>query len=200
MTLRYDIWGPDVLVANLMESNGVPGRITVSEKTVEALQHVPGVQFQHLGHVDVCVYIDLIGRDSGSTWGSHTPPLPCGPTKIACVSVPVCVRYLQPTGQDLWRGPDVPCGLGGQHWHPDGLRPRDANEGSLPLLYVVKSAQDDTQVDLIVKTFYCLDMWTHTNKLTRLPFRFRTFVNEYVQSSLPCVQTGHRAAQGVDYN
>ena len=70
MTLRYDIWGPDVLVANLMESNGVPGRITVSEKTVEALQHVPGVQFQHLGHVDVCVYIDLTGRDSGSTWGA----------------------------------------------------------------------------------------------------------------------------------
>ncbi len=35
MTLRFDIWGPDVLAANLMESNGVPSRIKVSEKTVE---------------------------------------------------------------------------------------------------------------------------------------------------------------------
>jgi phospholipid-transporting ATPase len=28
--LRYDLWGLDVLTGNLMESNGVPGRINVS--------------------------------------------------------------------------------------------------------------------------------------------------------------------------
>ncbi|OQS00002.1 phospholipid-transporting ATPase [Thraustotheca clavata] len=30
-TLRYDMWGPDVLTANEMETNGVPGRILVSQ-------------------------------------------------------------------------------------------------------------------------------------------------------------------------
>src|SRR4051794_20378261 len=29
-TLRYDMWGPDVLTANEMETNGVPGKILVS--------------------------------------------------------------------------------------------------------------------------------------------------------------------------
>ena len=31
--VRYDIWGPDVLIANKMESNGEAGRIKVSEDT-----------------------------------------------------------------------------------------------------------------------------------------------------------------------
>jgi phospholipid-transporting ATPase len=31
--IRYDIWGPDVLIANKMESNGTPGRVKVSENT-----------------------------------------------------------------------------------------------------------------------------------------------------------------------
>ena len=30
-TLRYDMWGPDVLVANQIEENGVAGQILVSE-------------------------------------------------------------------------------------------------------------------------------------------------------------------------
>ena len=32
-TVRYDIWGPDVLIANKMESSGKPGFINVSEDT-----------------------------------------------------------------------------------------------------------------------------------------------------------------------
>ena len=32
-TVRYDIWGPDVLIANKMESSGQPGFINVSEDT-----------------------------------------------------------------------------------------------------------------------------------------------------------------------
>lgn len=33
--LRYDIWGADCLVANSMESNGIPSGIVVSRKTAE---------------------------------------------------------------------------------------------------------------------------------------------------------------------
>jgi len=31
--LRYDIWGQDSLIANSMESAGIPGGIVVSDKT-----------------------------------------------------------------------------------------------------------------------------------------------------------------------
>lgn len=30
--LRYDLWGMDILTANMMESNGAPGKINVSER------------------------------------------------------------------------------------------------------------------------------------------------------------------------
>lgn len=35
--VRYDIYGPDVLIANKMESNGMPGRIHISESTKNML-------------------------------------------------------------------------------------------------------------------------------------------------------------------
>ena len=35
---RYDIFGEDVLVANKMESNGLPGRVVVSEDTKRLIQ------------------------------------------------------------------------------------------------------------------------------------------------------------------
>lgn len=38
MTLRYDIWGKDVLAANLMESNGAACKIKVSETTANLLR------------------------------------------------------------------------------------------------------------------------------------------------------------------
>jgi len=31
--VRYDIYGKDVYIANKMESNGLPGRVLISEKT-----------------------------------------------------------------------------------------------------------------------------------------------------------------------
>lgn len=37
--VRYDIWGPDVLIANKMESNGTPGRVKISEDTMEMLKN-----------------------------------------------------------------------------------------------------------------------------------------------------------------
>ena len=36
--VRYDIYGPDVLIANKMESGGEPGRINVSEVTKSFLE------------------------------------------------------------------------------------------------------------------------------------------------------------------
>jgi hypothetical protein len=54
MTLRYDIWGPDVLIANHMETHGVPGGITVSETTKAALdRHVTDLMFEKLPAVKV---------------------------------------------------------------------------------------------------------------------------------------------------
>ena len=36
--VRYDIYGPDVLIANKMESNGAEGNINVSESTKALLE------------------------------------------------------------------------------------------------------------------------------------------------------------------
>lgn len=36
--VRYDIFGPDVLKANKIESNGIPGRISVSSDTKKMLK------------------------------------------------------------------------------------------------------------------------------------------------------------------
>lgn len=38
--VRYDLYGPDVLTANKMESNGIPGRIKVSETTRKLLDEL----------------------------------------------------------------------------------------------------------------------------------------------------------------
>ena len=35
--VRYDIYGPDVLIANKMESNSLPGKILVSHTTKKLL-------------------------------------------------------------------------------------------------------------------------------------------------------------------
>jgi len=54
-TLRYDMWGADVLAANLMESNARHGGILVSEVTRDALNHLQpyGISFEDAGVVDV---------------------------------------------------------------------------------------------------------------------------------------------------
>jgi class 3 adenylate cyclase len=36
--VRYDIYGPDVLIANKMESGGTPGRINVSDITKSLIE------------------------------------------------------------------------------------------------------------------------------------------------------------------
>ncbi|RYY33649.1 hypothetical protein EON62_04035, partial [archaeon] len=59
-TFRYDIWGPDVLAANQMESNGVPGGVVVSQTTRDALVSlenteyaIPGLSFILRGDTEV---------------------------------------------------------------------------------------------------------------------------------------------------
>ena len=37
--VRYDIYGQDVLIANKMESNGVEGRVMISENTRNLIEH-----------------------------------------------------------------------------------------------------------------------------------------------------------------
>jgi class 3 adenylate cyclase len=36
--VRYDIYGKDVMIANKMESNGVPGKVAVSQATKDLLE------------------------------------------------------------------------------------------------------------------------------------------------------------------
>ena len=53
--VRYDIWGPDVLIANKMESNGTPGRIKVSVDTKEMISSrvISGIVFEESSNVEV---------------------------------------------------------------------------------------------------------------------------------------------------
>ncbi|CAG9312635.1 unnamed protein product [Blepharisma stoltei] len=57
--VRYDIYGAGVLVANLMESNGIPGKIAVSEVTQMLLKRFrpSKYQYEHLGEVNVPILL-----------------------------------------------------------------------------------------------------------------------------------------------
>ena len=53
--VRYDIWGPDVLIANKMESNGSPGKVKVSKTTKDILKNSSAqlIQFEKSNHVEI---------------------------------------------------------------------------------------------------------------------------------------------------
>jgi class 3 adenylate cyclase len=51
--VRYDIYGIDVLFANSMESNGIPGKIIVSESTKNFLEKGIPKKFQFNFHTQV---------------------------------------------------------------------------------------------------------------------------------------------------
>ena len=55
--VRYDIWGPDVLIANKMESNGTPGKIKVSNDTKLMIESriESGITFEESEEVKVSV-------------------------------------------------------------------------------------------------------------------------------------------------
>ncbi|CAK4709844.1 unnamed protein product [Aphanomyces euteiches] len=46
-TLRYDMWGPDVLTANEMETNGVPGKILVSRDVKNVAEKCADLRFTY---------------------------------------------------------------------------------------------------------------------------------------------------------
>jgi len=50
---QYDIWGDTVNIANRMESNGVPGRVNISQDTYEQLKDDPGFIFESRGKINV---------------------------------------------------------------------------------------------------------------------------------------------------
>ena len=74
--VRYDIYGPDVSVANLMESEGFPGKVNVSEDVKKLLEeHDQGMwsfvynkevtaTFQYTGKNEVfhynCYFVDSV--------------------------------------------------------------------------------------------------------------------------------------------
>lgn len=53
--VRYDIYGKDVYIANKMESNGLPGRVLISEKT----ESIISSKFSYDFHVEQNKEIEL---------------------------------------------------------------------------------------------------------------------------------------------
>lgn len=51
--VRYDIYGVDVLVANQMESNGIPGSIVISESTRQFLEKAQPKVYKYEKHAEV---------------------------------------------------------------------------------------------------------------------------------------------------
>lgn len=51
--VRYDIYGPDVLIANQMESNGIPGKIVISETTKQFLEKAQPKGYEYVFHTEV---------------------------------------------------------------------------------------------------------------------------------------------------
>lgn len=53
--VRYDIWGPDVLIANKMESNGESGKVKVSEDTYTLLNQMisRGLKFKESENLEI---------------------------------------------------------------------------------------------------------------------------------------------------
>ena len=94
-TLRYDIWGSDVHIANLMESNGVPSKIKISDAAHDVLCQVPGLHFTPDNVVEVrhdCVsamWLLLATLHSSHHSFASFPPLLC------CSQVPSIGRTVQ---------------------------------------------------------------------------------------------------------
>jgi len=49
---QYDIWGDAVNIANRMESNGVPGKVNISQDTYEQLKDDPDFIFENRGKIE----------------------------------------------------------------------------------------------------------------------------------------------------
>jgi len=50
---QYDLWGDTVNIASRMETNGVAGRVNISEKTYELIKDDPRFEYEARGQIDV---------------------------------------------------------------------------------------------------------------------------------------------------
>lgn len=73
--LRFDMWGEDVLIGNTIESNGLPGKVCVSEEAMEVLEEAVPRQYAFTFHKEVqlktkrAVKSYLCSRgDEGENW------------------------------------------------------------------------------------------------------------------------------------
>ncbi|CEM36626.1 unnamed protein product [Vitrella brassicaformis CCMP3155] len=111
--IRYDIWGIDVLTGNMMESNGVPGKIVASEalkKFVEAQAHLQ-TRFVFKYHKEVMV-VDrpvnsYIVNDSESPY--YNQPVAAQDSYVSNVgSLPFSLRAANTGGQLAQHNPLTP--------------------------------------------------------------------------------------------
>jgi phospholipid-translocating ATPase len=58
--VRYDVYGKDVMIANKMESHGVPGKVTVSEKTKELIEGIDEQEFSFEEFKDVKAWDETV--------------------------------------------------------------------------------------------------------------------------------------------
>lgn len=61
--VRYDIYGKDVYIANKMESNGLPGRVLISEKTENIISSKFGYEFftEENKEIDLPIFEEKMG-------------------------------------------------------------------------------------------------------------------------------------------
>eukprot|EP00916_Digyalum_oweni_P020201 GHVL01033709.1.p1 GENE.GHVL01033709.1~~GHVL01033709.1.p1 ORF type:complete len:1496 (+),score=226.00 GHVL01033709.1:443-4930(+) len=71
--LRFDIWGVDVLIGNLMEQHGVPGRIVVSSTVKEACETNIESHYKFDFHKEVLTVQD----QTMISWLTYNEALPC---------------------------------------------------------------------------------------------------------------------------
>jgi class 3 adenylate cyclase len=60
--VRYDIFGEGVLIANKMESNGVPGKVCISEDTKTILESQPDILQEYTLETNNQIYVNSIGK------------------------------------------------------------------------------------------------------------------------------------------
>jgi class 3 adenylate cyclase len=60
--VRYDIFGEGVLIANKMESNGIGGKVCVSEETKKLIQMQPDLYNEYLFEDHSTINLSSIGK------------------------------------------------------------------------------------------------------------------------------------------
>ncbi|ETW08630.1 hypothetical protein H310_01166 [Aphanomyces invadans] len=89
-TLRYDMWGPDVLTANEIESHGVPGKILVSKDVMQVASQCPDIKLTYHSTINLTGINDLdtfLAEYTGGSFSSADRGLD-NSTKVLSPSLP----------------------------------------------------------------------------------------------------------------